>query len=103
MDIYIDKNGNAEVTEVWNANLTQGTEGYRPCTNLGESEISNFSVSDKTGKKYKTLSTWNVNASFNSKAYKCGYNYVNGVVELCWGISNYGNNTYTLKYSHDTI
>ena len=29
MDIYVDKFGNAHVTEVWDAYLNQGTEGYR--------------------------------------------------------------------------
>ena len=32
MDIYIDKNGNAKVTEVWNCNVSDGTEVYHPTT-----------------------------------------------------------------------
>lgn len=99
MDIYIDSNGNATVTEVWAVNLTQGTEGYRPYTRMGNSEISNFSVKDQTGTTYQNLSTWNTTASFNSKAYKSGLHTISNGVELCWGISNYGNNTYTLKYN----
>lgn len=99
MDVYIDNNGNATVTEVWNANLTQGTEGFRPYTKMGNSKISNFSVTDQTGTTYQRLSSWNTSASFNSKAYKCGLHTISNGVELCWGISNYGNNTYTLKYN----
>ena len=99
MDIYIDNEGNATVTEIWNANLTQGTEGYRPYTNMGNSVISNFSVIDQTGTTYQNLSTWDINANFNSKAYKCGLHSISNGVELCWGISNYGDNTYTLKYN----
>lgn len=99
MDVYIDGNGNAIVTEVWNANLTQGTEGYRPYSNLGNSEILNFSVIDESGKEYETLSSWNTSASFSSKAYKSGLHYITNGVELCWGISSYGNKTYTLKYN----
>ena len=30
MDIFIDENGNAQVEEVWKANLTSGSEGYKP-------------------------------------------------------------------------
>jgi hypothetical protein len=30
MDIFIDDNGNANVTETWNCNVTQGTESYHP-------------------------------------------------------------------------
>lgn len=99
MNVYIDNNGNATVTEVWNTNLTQGTEGYRPYTKMGNSQISNFSVIDQTGTTYQSLSTWNTNASFYSKAYKSGLHTISNGVELCWGISNYGNNTYTLKYN----
>ena len=99
MDVFIDKNGNALITETWNANLTEGTEGYRPYTDLGISEIKDFSVSDENGYLFDTLPTWNTSASFNSKAYKCGFNHIYNGVELCWGISNYGDNTYTLKYT----
>jgi len=98
MDVYIDSNGNAKITEVWDAYLSQGTEGYRPYTNLGNSTISNFSVSDDSGRTYESLSSWNVNANFDNKAYKNGLHYISGGVELCWGISNYGNRKYTLKY-----
>ena len=99
MDVYLDQNGNATVVEVWNADLSQGTEGYRPYTGLGNSSISNFSVSDDSDKIYESLPSWNINASFNDKAYKCGIHNVSNGVELCWGISKYGNRTYTLKYN----
>ena len=98
MDVYLDSNGNATITEIWNAYLSQGTEGYRPYTKLGNSSISNFSVSDDSGRTYDSLSYWNTSASFDSKAYKSGIHNISNGVELCWGISSYGNRTYTLKY-----
>lgn len=103
MDIYIDSNGNAKVTEIWNTNLTQGTEGYRAYSNLGNSYITNFKVSDDTGKTYNTLSSWNTNASFLQKAYKCGIHYIANGLELCWGISDYGDRTYTLNYNINNL
>lgn len=99
MDVYIDNQGNATVTEVWTTNMSQGTEGYRVYTDLGNSKISNFTVTDETGTLYESLSNWNVNDSFDSKSYKNGLHYVSGGVELCWGISSYGAKTYTLKYN----
>ena len=45
MDIYIDNSGNASVTEVWSCYTNQGTEVYHPYYNLGNSVISNLSVS----------------------------------------------------------
>ena len=98
MDIFIDDNGNANVTETWNCNVTQGTESYHPYYNLGNSKITNLTVSDRI-RTYTTLSSWNTSASFNDKAYKCGINKISNGVELCWGISNYGINTYTVKYT----
>lgn len=99
MDVYLDKNGNANVTEIWKVYLSEGTEGYRPYNNLGNSSISNFKVSDDSGRTYEFLSSWNVNANFDNKAYKNGLHYITDGVELCWGISNYGNRTYTLRYN----
>lgn len=98
MDVYLDNYGNASITEVWDASLTQGTEGYRPYSKLGNSSISNFSVSDDSGRTYETTSYWRTSASFDEKAYKCGINNISNGVELCWGISEYGSRTYTLKY-----
>lgn len=97
MDIYINENGMAHVKETWNANLDQGTEGYKPYYNLGEATITNFKVS-MGGQKFETLSAWDVDASFSGKAYKSGINEISSGLELCWGISKYGKNTYILEY-----
>lgn len=99
MDVYIDSNGSASITEVWTGYFNNGTECYKPYSDLGNSEIYNFSVTDKSGTNYKTLSNWIVDSSFDNKAYKCGLHKINNGVELCWGISKYGYNTYTLKYT----
>ena len=97
MDIYVDKNGTAHITETWTANLNSGTEGYKPYYNLGNARITNFSVSEN-GKTYSTLSSWNTSGTFSSKAYKSGINYISDGLELCWGISSYGVHNYVLKY-----
>ena len=98
MDIYVDGNGNAQITEVWNCYVNQGTEVYHPYYNLGTSEITNLQVSE-VGKVYTSLVSWNTSGSLSSKAYKCGINDISNGVELCWGISEYGNHTYTVKYN----
>ena len=98
MDINIDDYGNANITEIWKCNTNQGTESYHPYYNLGNSKIINLTVSDNT-KNYTTLNSWNTSGSLSSKAYKCGINKISNGVELCWGISNYGSNTYTVKYT----
>ena len=98
MDIYIDPSGNAHITEIWDCNATQGTEVYHPYYNLGNSKIFNLSVKDGN-QTYTTLSSWNTSASFENKKYTCGLNAIYDGVEICWGISSYGNHKYEVSYT----
>ena len=97
MNIYVDNNGTAHVIEEWQTNLNEGTEGYKPYYNLGTSEITNFKVKIN-GEDYTYNDNYNINGSFSDKKYQNGYNYINNGVELCFGITKYGKNTYTLSY-----
>lgn len=97
MDIFLDDEGNASVTEVWECYATEGTEVYHPYYNLGNSKITVLTVSDDK-EEYTTLSHWNTSGDLEDKAYKCGINKISDGVELCWGISEYGYHTYTAKY-----
>ncbi len=96
MDIYIDSNGDANVTEVWDTDATEKTEYYHAFYNIGNSKITDLKVKDEE-KEYE-LVDWDVDASFSTKAYKYGYNYTNNGVELCFGKSSYKKHTYTLTY-----
>lgn len=98
MDIFVDDNGDANVTEVWDYTVNSGTENYHSFKNIGNSEFTNLRVSDENT-NYTFLSSWNINASFDDKAYKCGINKVSDGIELCWGISSYGRHTYTISYT----
>ena len=98
MDIYVDKNGDAHVTEIWNCSVNQGTESYHPYYNLGNSKITDLTVSEGAT-TYTTLDSWNTSGTLNTKAYKCGINKISNGVEICWGISSYGAHNYTVKYT----
>ena len=98
MDIFVDDNGDATVTEKWICNVTQGTEVYHPYYNLGNSVIKDLSVKDGNT-EYEKLSHWNTSGTLESKANKSGINQISNGVELCWGISKYGTHTYTIKYT----
>lgn len=97
MDIYINPNGDASVTETWVATPTEKTEYYHAFNNIGNSTIKDLKVKDES-REY-TLTNWDVDASFSSKAYKYGYNYTSKGVELCFGKSSYSKHTYTLTYT----
>ena len=60
---------------------------------------SRFAVSDENG-PYAVLpdGRWDIDASFDEKAGKCGLLEIDGGVELCWGITEYGRHDYTVSY-----
>ena len=96
-DIYINKDGSANVTETWDVKGQDGTEWYIPLTNLGQSEILNYSVS-MDGKDL-TSKSWNINESISKKAGYYGINYVDNGLELCFGKTDYKRHTFVVKYT----
>lgn len=90
--------GSAVVNEVWDMTAREGTEVYVPRTNLGDIEISRFTVTDEEGDPYVYEDRWDVNRSLSQKAGRCGLNRTSSGVELCWGIGSYGHHTYTIRY-----
>ncbi len=97
MDIYVDQNGDATVTETWDAYVSQGTEGYHPYFNIGNSTIEVISAS-MDGEPYTIEEYWDINKSLTDKAYKAGIYRTGNEVDVCYGITNYGNHTYEIKY-----
>jgi len=97
MDIYVDNNGTAHIKETWNTYLNEGTEGYKPYYNLGNSEIKNFKVS-LNNQPFIYMPNWDTSASFEEKVNKNGINEIEDGVELCFGITRYGTNSYTMEY-----
>ena len=98
MDIYVNGDGVATITEKWNATVTEGTEGWHPYYNIGSSEIYDVKVS-MDGKNYTTIDSWNENSSLNDKAFKAGIYYPeSNEVDVVFGISSYGTHEYVIEY-----
>ena len=97
VDVVIYHDGSAYITQTWNCNFTEGTEGYIPIENLGEMSLLDFLVSDASG-PYTYMKEWKVGASFEEKARKYGLVKTKKVYELCWGISEYGEKRYAIEY-----
>ena len=98
MDIFVDKSGTATVTETWNANVTEGTEGWHPYYNLGSSEIYDVKAR-MDGIDYTTVDSWNESGSLSDKANKAGLYYPqSNEVDIVFGISSYGNHEYQIQY-----
>lgn len=103
IDVALGQDGSAVITQVWTADTDEGTEFYLVCLDSGYLRITDFSVSDESG-TYMFLEDWDVDASFEEKAGKCGIHETEDGVELCWGISEYGTHRYILTYVlHDLV
>lgn len=97
MDIYIDRSGNANITEKWHVNGQDGTEWYKVLNNLGNSTLTNFKVS-MDGKEL-TRKTWDVDESLSEKKGYYGINYTSNGLELCFGKYDYKEHIFTLSYN----
>ena len=103
IEVALRPDGSAYVTQIWSAQTDDGTEFYLARNDSGYLSITDFSVSDKNG-PYTFVENWDVSASFDEKAGKCGILDTDDGVELCWGISEYGENRYAIEYIvHDLV
>lgn len=97
MDIYLDENGNANITEIWDVKASSGSEWYKALYNLGNEELSNFKVS-MDGKSL-TYKNWDVDESLSQKSGYYGINYVSEGLELCFGKGDMQRHQFTLTYT----
>ena len=96
VNVNIDKDANAEITETWRVKGSDGTEWYHPFRDLGESKITNYTVSmDGEPLKFKD---WNIHESLSEKAGYYGINYTSSDTELCFGKGDYNDHTFIVKY-----
>jgi hypothetical protein len=96
--IYED--GSMGIVQNWEGSFEEGTESYIPMNVPDYLTISNLKISDQNG-IYDTIPDWNIDWSFEEKARKCGINDTDSGYEICFGISRYGQNRYTIEYKLD--
>ena len=100
IEANIDKNGIGHIEEVWKINETNEdyTERYKTVNNLKGLKIEDFEL-EAFGKKFEKKDPWDTDLDFDEKSYKAGViERGEDEIELCWGISNYTDNTYKLSY-----
>jgi uncharacterized membrane protein YgcG len=104
MDIQavIYEDGSMHITQSWEGSFEEGTESYIPMNAPDYLIISELTVSDQNG-IYDTVSDWNIDWSFEEKARKCGIHDTDSGYEICFGISQYGQNRYTIAYKLDNV
>lgn len=97
--LRLQPDGTAAVTEVWDMHVDQGTEWYLVRENLGDIVVGSLSVSDETGRRFILEDEWDSDRSRSAKARRCGILHKRKGVEICWGIGDYGERTYTVNYT----
>lgn len=104
MDIQavINEDGSMHVTQNWSGHFEEGTENYFSMQVPDYLTISELKVSDQKG-GYATMPDWNIDWSFAEKARKCGIHDTDKGYEICFGISQYGQNQYTIEYELDNV
>ena len=97
--VYLQPNGDAYIEEVWDMYIDEGTEVYKDESYLNDCEILDLRVKDDKGNVFTTFDRWDTSLSFEQKKYKCGLNKTSSGYEICWGVSQYGRNRYTVSYT----
>ena len=98
--VVLKPNGDAEITETRQMSIdSEGTECYIVIGNLNGSELQNFSVTDESGTVYEPQSQWDIERSREWKTGKCGIVTKRDGYELCWGLGENGQRTYTARYT----
>lgn len=97
MYVYLDEQGNANITEVWDVKGSNGSEWYKSYVNLGEMDLADFTVS-MDGKEL-TKKSWDIDENLKQKKGYYGINTISNGFELCFGKYDYKRHTFTLKYT----
>lgn len=98
--VEIDAEGSLNITQIWDCFNAKGTEWFIPMPNLrGDSKIEDLHVRANE-KDFTVTDNWNVNASFDEKAYRCGINRsTSNGPEICFGKTGLGEMHYRLTYT----
>ncbi len=94
VQVELQADGSADIQETWQVRTEGYTELYKAIELASNQSVEDFQVS-LNGRTFDSLGNdWDLDASFEEKAFKSGQNGQ----ELNWGISQEGNQTYQLSY-----
>ena len=102
MDIYLDKEGNANIEEKWDVKAEDGSEWFKQIKNIDDIEIVDYEVY-MDGDLLTKKNDWNVNDNLEQKRGYYGTNKIDNGIELCFGKYDYNRHTFTLKYKMNNI
>jgi len=103
IDVVLNRDGSADITEVWDVNVASGTEWYLTRNNLGDIDILNLAVSDERGRSFIVEDRWDVQRTISQKEGRCGLNSTSYGCEICWGVGSYGPHVFTVSYTMTNV
>ena len=101
--VKVNPDGSAAFTQVWDAEISSGTEFYIPVENLGDMEISNLQVSENGRQYISEGNRWKTKRSLEEKAGRCGILEKSDGVELCWGQGSMGRHVWTATFDASNL
>lgn len=98
--VVISDNGDAHFTEVRRMTIdNNNTEYYITLKTLDGREIQSLKVTDEKGVEFKYVKSWDIKASRAAKTHKCGIVEKDNGAEICWGLGEAGERTFTVEYT----
>lgn len=102
VEVEILNDGSGKVTQYWQATADEGTEFFIPMQHLKHMKLKDFKVSNEE-KDFEKEEDWDVDNSFEEKAYKYGIVEKGDGLELCFGMSSYKDHTYKIEYTFENM
>ena len=97
--VVIRPDGSAQITQVWDVTVVSGTEFYLPFDHLGPIEITDLQVSADGEDFIAEGDGWDTDRTREQKRGRCGIVRKKNGVELCWGLGDYGDHVWTVRYT----
>lgn len=99
MEVFLNHDGSAHIVEVWDIdNVHDGTEYFIPMNLPKSMTVHSLQVHDESERAFEPQENWDVDASFEEKAFRSGIIPTRRGYELAWGISQFGDRTFTVSY-----
>lgn len=98
--VQLADNGDARITETRTMTVDDmGTECYVVIGNLNGSRVKDITVTDETDSIYASHHPWDTGRSRSAKTNQWGLVTTDNGYELCWGLGQSGERTYTTSYT----
>jgi uncharacterized membrane protein YgcG len=98
--VQLADNGDARITETRTMTIDDmGTECYVVIGNLNGSRIKDITITDETDSVYASHNPWETSRSRSAKTNQWGLIKTDHGYELCWGLGQNGERTYTTSYT----